>query len=404
MLTFENFSIVLFILPIYQVLYYTIQLITFKKKNDPSRLPLGILMLIMTIYLIVNASNYLGYQVAYRYLIIFQLPILLAVAPTYFIYLASITNSKTDLVLRSKLIYYLPSLFILLLNFIAFAGRDTEQFNKVVTLGDSLGSFETTPLKISYISFILGNFGFVGYQFVIIFINYFKKFISPQKSQQAEIEKLNYFQPIWSHMVMISIIIFISLSSLINFITPAYNSMVYVFINIGLIISVGVIGYLTSKQDKLFLLVDKIKINYPTIVEGTINYSDSNNENVHISPLIDTEESKMIIAQLQSYLITNKPYLNSKLSIVDLANNLGISKRKLTYVVNEVMENNFYGIINKHRVLEAKEVLKKVENQNFTIEVISQMVGFKSKSSFNACFKQITGVTPSEYRKNNGKV
>jgi len=57
-------------------------------------------------------------------------------------------------------------------------------------------------------------------------------------------------------------------------------------------------------------------------------------------------------------------------------------------------------MINKYRVLEAKELLKRPENQNYTIDVISQMAGFKSKSSFNACFKKLTRNTPSEFRKN----
>ena len=88
---------------------------------------------------------------------------------------------------------------------------------------------------------------------------------------------------------------------------------------------------------------------------------------------------------------------------MDIARKIGTSKQKLTYVINNVMGTNFYGIINKYRVLEAKELLKRPENQNYNIDAISQMVGFQSKSSFNGCFRKITGLTPSEFRKNNGK-
>jgi AraC-like DNA-binding protein len=37
-----------------------------------------------------------------------------------------------------------------------------------------------------------------------------------------------------------------------------------------------------------------------------------------------------------------------------------------------------------------------------TIEEIAEQVGYNSKSAFNKAFKNHTGQTPSEYRKNNG--
>ena len=66
------------------------------------------------------------------------------------------------------------------------------------------------------------------------------------------------------------------------------------------------------------------------------------------------------------------------------------------------MDTNFYGLINKHRIIEAKSLLKKPENRAYNIDTIMEMVGFQSKSSFNGCFKKMTGKTPSEFRKQSG--
>ena len=95
----------------------------------------------------------------------------------------------------------------------------------------------------------------------------------------------------------------------------------------------------------------------------------------------------------------DKPYLYSKLKVIDVARKIETSKHKLTYVINHDIESNFYRLINNHGVLKTKRLLKDPVNKKYNLEVIAQMAGFQSKSSFNGCFKTITKVTPSAYRK-----
>ena len=131
--------------------------------------------------------------------------------------------------------------------------------------------------------------------------------------------------------------------------------------------------------------------------------NDFQNENEDSGFSIKPEEAKKIMTDLEHLLANDKPYLDSKLRVMDVARKIETSKHKLTYVINQDMGTNFYGLINKNRVLEAKRLLKEPKNQKYTLEVIAEMAGFQSKSSFNGCFKKITGVTPSTYRKNNFK-
>ncbi|MEM1359813.1 MAG: helix-turn-helix domain-containing protein [Bacteroidota bacterium] len=45
-------------------------------------------------------------------------------------------------------------------------------------------------------------------------------------------------------------------------------------------------------------------------------------------------------------------------------------------------------------------MLKDKDNEKMTVLEILYAVGFNSKSSFNVAFKNRTGMTPTEYRKN----
>lgn len=51
MLAKHNLIVILYSLPVYQQLFFTVQLVTFKKSN-PSRKFLGLLLLAMTLFLV----------------------------------------------------------------------------------------------------------------------------------------------------------------------------------------------------------------------------------------------------------------------------------------------------------------------------------------------------------------
>jgi AraC-like DNA-binding protein len=102
-----------------------------------------------------------------------------------------------------------------------------------------------------------------------------------------------------------------------------------------------------------------------------------------------------IKSNLLHCMLESKPYLNSDLTINQLAKTLHTNSKYLSTVINQEFGKSFVHFINEYRIQEAKLVL--LENSNLTIEAQSEMVGFKSKSSFNVAFKKNTGMTPSTY-------
>jgi AraC-like DNA-binding protein len=115
------------------------------------------------------------------------------------------------------------------------------------------------------------------------------------------------------------------------------------------------------------------------------------------------ESSEKILSDLQRLFEEEKMYRQQGLSNNEVCEALGTNRIYLSKVLNNNFRMNFPEYVNDYRVKEAKELLKGQSEGNeyasYTIQAISKMVGFNSTSSFYDAFKQIVGVTPSEYKK-----
>ncbi|MEM9857443.1 MAG: AraC family transcriptional regulator [Bacteroidota bacterium] len=114
---------------------------------------------------------------------------------------------------------------------------------------------------------------------------------------------------------------------------------------------------------------------------------------------LDNKESSKIIDRLSALMKNEKPFLNPKLNLNDLAIRLEISKNHLSQAINENLEKNFFDYVNEYRVEEVKIKLQNPANKHLTLLGIALDSGFSSKSSFNHIFKKVIGKTPSEYKK-----
>ena len=59
-------------------------------------------------------------------------------------------------------------------------------------------------------------------------------------------------------------------------------------------------------------------------------------------------------------------------------------------------EEKFFEFIADYRIRQAEKILSNPEKINLIIEEVAEMVGYNSKSTFNAAFKKRTGLTPSQ--------
>ena len=100
--------------------------------------------------------------------------------------------------------------------------------------------------------------------------------------------------------------------------------------------------------------------------------------------------------QLEEYLIKAKPYLNNELRLQELAEMLNIPSHHLSQVINEHLQTTFFDFINRHRVEEAKSLMK--SDMESSLLEIAFKAGFNNKTSFTNAFKKFTKQTPLDYR------
>lgn len=109
------------------------------------------------------------------------------------------------------------------------------------------------------------------------------------------------------------------------------------------------------------------------------------------------ETSAQYTHALVRYVAEEKPYLQSQLSLQDLADALGIPAHHLSQAINVQLGQSFYEFINRHRVDEFKRRILHPHYQHFTLMAIALDCGFNAKSSFNRIFKKLEHCTPTEF-------
>ena len=115
--------------------------------------------------------------------------------------------------------------------------------------------------------------------------------------------------------------------------------------------------------------------------------------------ILEDIESKKLLNSLTLLMKEEKPFLDSDISLITLADTLGVNPKTLSFVINEHIHKNFNHYINDWRIEEVKKRLDDKAYDHAKMLSIAFDCGFNSKSTFNLAFKKATGLSPSEYRK-----
>jgi len=112
---------------------------------------------------------------------------------------------------------------------------------------------------------------------------------------------------------------------------------------------------------------------------------------------IDQLEIDNLYDSVMDYLVNKDGQSNADLSLSSLSEAIGISSRKISYVINTREKTNFSKFLAKLRIEKVKAILDNGDHSHMNISGIGYEAGFNSKSTFFSSFKEFVGCTPKEY-------
>lgn len=105
------------------------------------------------------------------------------------------------------------------------------------------------------------------------------------------------------------------------------------------------------------------------------------------------------IEKLEAYMVAEERFLEPKLSLRQLAEEMDCHANFLSYQINSVIGLNFKEYLNGYRLKRFQEIAVDPANKNLTLLALAFDSGFNTKSVFNEFFKKKTGLSPRAWLK-----
>ncbi len=168
-------------------------------------------------------------------------------------------------------------------------------------------------------------------------------------------------------------------------------------LNVAMVFVIYALGYMGLRQPAIFTQSDRSQSSAASsdaVIEdvapaGKAKYERSS---------LDEASGKALLAELEAVMQDERPYLDSKLTLAQLADRLSISSNYLSQVINQHTGRNFFDFVNSYRIEAAQEILSDPAKRRMNVLTVAMDSGFNSKSAFYTAFKHHTNLTPSQFR------
>ncbi len=348
-----------------------------RERNRLSNGLLSLLLLVISFYLSYLMILDLNLDNFFPWLLWIPYSYLLAVGPILYFYTLSYTKADFRITKKEK-VHFVPLGVELLLQVvqIGWAVRTNEMYYNVHS--DKLIS----PLIHIAVS--------------ISIVIYLKKSLKQIKNHEEAV--LQQFSDVWKKTL-----------SWLNSLLRYYRLFWFIWIPFAITFFVlfrGQIQNMFTVLTAYLLILSLTYLTYWIGLQGLLQGSlmKTNNSIVkdpkrrsysHLS----SDEIEALTNAIKQEMEDNKRYLNPTLSLREFSGFLGKEPNLISFILNKHFGKNFYEFVNSYRIAAVKLRLEKNSASNLTLLAIALECGFNSKTSFNRVFKEMTGLTPSQYLK-----
>jgi len=372
-----NWYLLVVLLRIFQALFLGVVIYVKGRQSGSRFMYLSLLILSLGIILAEVFLDYSGYITRMIHIHKFSFPFQFLIAPSLFLFIHRSLHAKSP---KNSWVHFLPFVFFLLYFFLYYLQDGTVKYNLRIEENaldleklplESIGRYD--PLKVhEYFHFLVFTqlllYAFLMWQVV---------------SKKYRAEAISIFNRRRSYLNQYRNLLFYYLLALL---IMAWLLFRYFWLG----------DYVFSLYLTGIIYLISINISYRSLNE----YFRNRQSVKYASSTLGEEEKSSILDRIRQVAEDETFYCRGTASLETLSRQIKVSKHSVSQVINEMLGKNFFEYLAELRIQKAKAMLSDPEYQNVTIDEISFLVGYNSRSAFNRVFKSITSTTPAEYRKN----
>lgn len=359
-------------------------LIVHNRPKDAKSIVLGLLTVVLSISILGGIYGISGYHKKWPHFVNVADPLFLLYGPLLYTYIFVLTKNRLP---KNIYLHGLPFLAYV----IAFVPLYLSSADEKIQFAEYIFLSNKVPVKgllmqltrVVYLSF-----------YAVLSLRMVKTYQKQIKNNYSEIESISLHNAkrILYFFLVVLVIAFVTfvIGYLFSYNYNLSNNIIGFFVAI-LIYSLAYSTWNKKNAEDLSIQV--------TTQKGKSVIENKDKLKGRSSYVLNDEQFSEFSHRLKQAIERDRVFVENEISLTELSKKLNIQPYQLSELISRVYGESFFDFINRYRIEEFKEKLKEPEYNSYSLLGIAMDCGFNSKSSFNIAFKKFTGLTPSEYRK-----